>query len=234
MAADQAIVLAGGLGTRLRSVVADLPKALAPVAGRPFLAWLLDALEAGGVRHVVLATGYMAAAVERFAGPRWGAMAVDYSREDQPLGTGGAVRLAAGRLAPGEGVHVVNGDTFLRYAPQALQAATEAAGADAGVALARVDDVSRYGSVAIAGDRIEAFREKQGTGGGFINAGCYYLTPRALAALPDRENFSLERDVLEPMARSGALAAFTRTSGFIDIGVPEDFHRAQALFGAAP
>lgn len=234
MAADEAIVLAGGLGTRLRTVVADLPKPLAPVAGRPFLAWLLDALAAGGLRRVVLATGFMADAVERFAGTRWEGMAVDYSREDQPLGTGGAVRQAALRIEGRDGAHVVNGDTFLRYAPRDLHAATIAAGADAGLALARVDDVSRYGAVEVDDDTVTAFREKGATGAGLINAGCYYLSPRALASLPGPGPFSLEREVLVPMAAAGRLAAFTRTSGFIDIGVPDDYHRAQSLFGAPP
>lgn len=233
MAADQAIVLAGGFGTRLRTVVADLPKPLAPVAGRPFLAWLLDALAEGGLRRVVLATGFMADAVESFAGRRWNGMAVAYSREDAPLGTGGAVRRAARQLDRG-GAHVVNGDTFLRYAPAALEAATEAAGVDAGVALAHVDDVSRYGAVEVAEGRVHRFREKGGAGPGLVNAGCYFLSPRALAGLPAKECFSLEHEVLEPMAARGQLAAFDRTAGFIDIGVPEDYHRAQGLFGAAP
>lgn len=233
MAADQAIVLAGGFGTRLRAVVADLPKPLAPVAGRPFLAWVLDALGDAGLRRVVLATGFMAEAVERFAGDHWNGMDVAYSREDAPLGTGGAVRRAARRLDAG-GVHVVNGDTFLRYDPAGLEAAAAAAGVEVGVALAHVDDVSRYGAVEVADGRVHRFREKGGAGPGLVNAGCYYLSPRALADLPAKDCFSLERDVLEPLAARGQLAAFDRTGGFIDIGVPEDFQRAQGLFGAAP
>src|SRR5690606_36931271 len=139
MAADQAIVLAGGFGTRLREVVADLPKPMAPVAGRPFLAWLLDSLAVAGLRKVVLATGYMADTIEQFAGASWNGMALAYSREEEPLGTGGAVRLALGQVDPGMGVHVVNGDTFLRYSPGALEAAAATAGVEAGIALAHID-----------------------------------------------------------------------------------------------
>lgn len=232
MPADQAIVLAGGLGTRLRAVVPGLPKPLAPVAGRPFLAWLLDRLATQGVSRVVLATGYLGEKVEATIGSDWRGMAVDYSLEGTPLGTGGAVRLAAGRLPPG-GVHVLNGDTFLRYSPTALEAATVAAGAIAGVALASVPDVARYGEVEVASGKVAAFREKGGAGPGLINAGCYYLGPEARAALPARDCFSLETDFMQPLAGRGQLAAYDRTSGFIDIGVPEDFARAQVLFQEA-
>ena len=112
----------------------------------------------------------------------------------------------------------------------ALERVTHEAGAIAGVALAEVGDVSRYGAVEVAGGRISAFREKGGRGPGLINAGSYFLTAAALAALPAQEAFSLETAFLHPQAQEGGLAAFTATSGFIDIGVPEDYARAQELF----
>src|SRR5690606_32937884 len=177
-------ILAGGFGTRLREVVADLPKPLAPVAGRPFLAWLLDSLASEGLRHVVLATGYMADAIESFAGRDWNGMTLDYSREQQPLGTGGAVRLAAGRMDSAGGVHVINGDTYLRYSPRALEDAASGAGMEAAIALAHVDDVSRYGAVEVEAGKVAAFSEKGGNGPGWINAGCYFLSQAALARLP--------------------------------------------------
>lgn len=231
MPADEAIVLVGGLGTRLRGVVADVPKPLAPVAGRPFLAWLLDRLAATGLRRVILATGHGAAQVEAAVGTAWGALQVDYSVEAEPLGTGGAIALAASRVH-GDGVHVLNGDTWLAYDPFALEAATVARACRTGVALARVDDVGRYGAVDVVDGRVRGFREKGGHGPGWINAGCYYLTVDALAALPPRAAFAFETDVLVPEAMAGRVAAFDRTEGFIDIGVPEDYFRAQALFGA--
>lgn len=230
MAAEEAIVLAGGRGTRLRGVVDDVPKPLAPVAGRPFLAWLLDMLEAGGIRRVVLATGYLAGQVEAALGRRWGGMALDYSVEPAPLGTGGAIRLAATRLA-GDGAHVLNGDTFLRYAPAALERAARDAGAPLAVALARVDDVGRYGAVHVADGRVVRFEEKGGRGPGLVNAGSYFLAGPALAALVAMpEAFSFETAVLAPRAAAGEVAAFSDTEGFIDIGVPEDYRRAQDLF----
>ena len=229
MAADEAIVLVGGLGTRLRGVVDDVPKPLAPVAGRPFLAWVLDALSAGGVRRVILAAGHMADIVQDTIGTRWHDMDVAIVVEPEALGTGGAVRFAAQALQ-GDAAHVVNGDTFLQYDPRALEAATHALGASMGIALAHVPDVARYGAVEVRDGRVVAFHEKGGQGPGRINAGCYYLGADALAALPDKTVFSLEREVLPVLAARGAIAAFDDTRDFIDIGVPEDFARAQHWF----
>lgn len=228
--AEEAIVLAGGLGTRLRSVVADLPKALAPVAGRPFLTYLLDQLAANGLRRVILATGYMAEMVQRTIGTNWAGMDIVYSREPEPLGTGGAVRLAS-TLLQGKGVHLLNGDTFLRYEMSAMEQVVRGSGAALGVALARVDDVGRYGVVEVENERVRAFDEKGATGPGLINAGCYFLTASGLDMLPgDNGAYSFETQVLVPRARAGELIAFTNTRDFIDIGVPEDFARAQQLF----
>jgi D-glycero-alpha-D-manno-heptose 1-phosphate guanylyltransferase len=233
MPADEAIVLAGGFGTRLRGIVDDLPKPLAPVAGRPFLARLLDRLAGDGIRRCILATGYLSERIEAAIGPRWQGMDIAYSVESEPLGTGGAIRLAAHALH-GDAAHVLNGDTWLAYSPAALAAAARAIDAPLGMALARVDDVARYGAVTIADGRAVCFREKGERGPGWINAGCYFLDARALAALPSSAAFSFEHAVLQPCAARGEVAAFTATAGFIDIGVPEDYARAQALFADTP
>jgi D-glycero-alpha-D-manno-heptose 1-phosphate guanylyltransferase len=229
MRADEAIVLAGGLGTRLRGVVSDLPKPLAPVAGRPFLAWVLDFLAEQEVRRVVLAIGYMAEKVQAVIGPQWRSMDIVYSVEPEPLGTGGALKLAVSRLQ-GTAVHVLNGDTFLRYSLSGLENAAEAVDVPIAIALAQVPDVARYGAVAVHAGRITAFHEKGGRGPGLINAGSYYLSSDALHVLPTHTSFSFETEVLHPQAVVGGLAAFMQTREFIDIGVPEDFVRAQSLF----
>ena len=229
MATDEAIVLAGGFGTRLRGIVDDVPKPLAPVAGRPFLAWLLDRLATGGMRRCILATGYLSDVIEQRIGARWQGMEIAYSVEPEPLGTGGAIRLAATRLQ-GDAAHVLNGDTWLEYDPVALEDTARAAGASMTIALARVDDVARYGAVDIDNGRVTGFREKGESGPGWINAGCYFLGADALAALPVRDAFSFEQDVLQPRVQERAVAAFTETPGFIDIGVPEDYARAQLQF----
>ena len=227
--AEEVIMLVGGFGTRLQTVVPGVPKPLASVAGRPFLAWLLDAYAAAGMRRAILATGYRAEQVREFAGARWNDMEIAYSHEEEPLGTGGAVRQASS-LVSGDGVHLINGDTFLRYSPVDLEKACRDAGTMAGVALAEVDEVSRYGAVEIVAGRVSLFSEKGGQGPGLINAGCYFLTVEALSCLPKRAAFSLETGFLHAQAEARQLTAFTATSGFIDIGVPEDYARAQELF----
>jgi D-glycero-alpha-D-manno-heptose 1-phosphate guanylyltransferase len=229
MATDEAIVLAGGFGTRLRGVVDDVPKPLAPVAGRPFLAWLLDRLAGGGMRRCILATGYLSELIEQRIGTRWQGMDIAYSLEPAPLGTGGAIRLAANRLQ-GDAAHVLNGDTWLEYDPGALEAAARKSNASMAIALARVDDVARYGAVDIDHGRVAGFREKGEAGPGWINAGCYFLAADALAALPARDAFSFEQSVLQQRVQAGDVAAFTATAGFIDIGVPEDYAHAQVQF----
>ena len=231
MRTEEAIVLAGGMGTRLRPVVSDVPKPLAPVAGRPFLAWLLDRLAAQGMRRVVLATGYLSEQVEAAIGSRWAGMEIAYSVEQTPLGTGGAVRQALAGLQ-GDAVHVLNGDTWLDYAPAALEAAALAAATPIAIALARVEDVGRYGAVQLQGCHAVGFHEKGAAGPGWINAGCYFLAADALQALPAQQAFSFEREVLQPRAAAHEVAALLETRGFIDIGVPEDYARSQALFAA--
>lgn len=230
MRAEEAIILAGGRGTRLQPLVSDVPKPLAPVAGRPFLAWVLDHLAANGIRRTILATGYMSEKIEQAVGCKWQSMTVDYSVESKALGTGGAVQQAVGKLH-GDNVHVLNGDTFLNYVPADFAEAVVRADACIGVALARVNDVSRYGAVQCDEGRIKQFCEKGGSGPGHVNAGSYFLTSAALAALPVENVFSLETKVLVPMTAQGLVFGYTDTSRFIDIGVPEDYQRAQSLFG---
>jgi D-glycero-alpha-D-manno-heptose 1-phosphate guanylyltransferase len=228
LAPPEAIVLVGGFGTRLRDVVADLPKPLAPVSGRPFIAYLLDGLAAGGLRHAVLATGYFAETVERVLGNDWRGMRLSYSVEDSPLGTGGAVRRAARSAADGPLI-VLNGDTYLEFDPIDFVRTMVRSDAELGVALAAVPEVGRYGAVTMEGERVVAFGEKTGQGPGLINAGVYFLSREAVLRLPNRETFSLEREVLMPAAAAGTLCGYTRTARFLDIGIPEDYALAQTL-----
>lgn len=184
------------------------------------------------MRRAILATGYMAEKVESAVGSRWRDMEIAYSVEPEPLGTGGAVRNARSLLW-GDAVHVVNGDTYVRYSLSGLKEAAANTGGFASVALAYVDDVSRYGAVEVGPEgRVCAFREKGGAGAGWINAGCYYLGRDALDTLPPMRPFSLETAFLVPCASAQRLGAYTETEGFIDIGVPDDFMHAQQLFRA--
>lgn len=231
MATREVIVLAGGFGTRLREVVPDQPKPLAPVAGRPFLAHLLDMYVERGMRRAILAVGYRADQVRAAIGTHWRTMELAYSQESEPLGTGGAIGLAMEQVG-GDAVHVANGDTFLSYDPLELERVTRALDCPLGMALAHVADVGRYGAVAVGRDgRVAGFAEKGGRGPGLINAGSYFLADPA-ALLPNGgAAFSFETDVLQPSATAGNVAACADTRDFIDIGVPDDYARAQVLLG---
>lgn len=226
----ECVVLAGGMGTRLRSVVADLPKCMAPVAGRPFLAWMLDDLEAAGFGHIILSLGYMHEAVEEWVSRRGGNASISCVVEHEPLGTGGGVRLAL-REAEDESVFVLNGDTFFGVDFQAMQSSHRLHGASATLALKFLRNFDRYGAVDVAPDgTITAFREKQPCSSGLINGGVSLLQRSALDAFP--EKFSLESDFYEPLAGGGSLFGFRSDGYFIDIGIPSDFSRAQRDFAS--
>lgn len=226
---DEAIVLAGGLGTRLQGVIGDLPKPLAPVAGRPFIIWLLDMLAARGIRRVILATGYRGDQIAATLGTERSGMTLVYSQEPQPLGTGGAIALAARQLQ-GDACFVLNGDTRLTLEYAEFAACARNAKARLGVALTQVPDVARYGAVRVEDGRIAGLIEKGATGPGYINAGVYWIDRALFADLPGSGSFSFETEVLVPAIVREPVTAFTETSGFIDIGVPEDYRRAQSLF----
>ena len=228
----QAIVLAGGLGTRLRSVVADLPKPMAPVAGRPFLAWILDRLAQAGFDRAVLAVGYRHEVIEQHFGQTYRGVALHYSVEAQPLGTGGALRLAADYVGRWP-VFVLNGDTFLDLDYRAMLAAHVKGGKQMSMAVCRVPDAGRYGALDLLGGHVRGFLEKGRAGPGFINAGTYLLSQAVLERIPRGEPFSFEQQLLVPEVGVIRPAAFATAGLFIDIGVPEDYARAQQLFAAS-
>ncbi len=224
----ECVVLAGGKGTRLRSVVSDLPKCMAPVAGRPFLAWLLDDLREAGFDHIILSLGYRHEAVEAWVATRPDRDSITCVVEEEPLGTGGGVRLALRQAREGA-VFILNGDTFFGVDYAAMQAFHRQSGAQATLALKPLRDFDRYGEVTLDGQgRITAFREKRPCAEGLINGGVYLLQREALAEMPDR--FSLEKDYFEPHAESAGLAGFRSEGYFIDIGIPADYARAQRDF----
>lgn len=232
---ENAVILAGGFGTRLASVVSDVPKPMAPVAGKPFLERLLDRLETSGVRRVVLAVGYKSEIIRAHFGSRHARIEVHYSEEREPLGTGGALRLAFESHAI-EHAFVLNGDTWCDADLAALAHAHATARTVATLTLVHAPDASRFGTVEIdAQDRVRGFTEKRANAGpGLINAGVYALDRAAFDLAPPTARFSLESDVLQPHAASGLFAAYVaKDARFIDIGVPEDYLRAQSLLSPA-
>ena len=225
----QAIVLAGGLGTRLRETVPGLPKPMAPVAGRPFLAWVLDDLVAAGFESAVLAAGYRHEAIRAHFGDSYRGMALRYSIEDSPLGTGGAIRLAADHVTE-RPVFVLNGDTYLELDYRAMLDAHRQARTHLSVAVCSVPDVSRYGALELDSGHVHGFLEKGRTGPGLINAGVYLLASDILRQIPAGKPFSFEQQLLVPRISELLPLAFHTGGRFIDIGIPEDFERAQQLF----
>lgn len=219
----QAIILAGGFGTRLQQVVGNVPKPMAPVAGRPFLAWLLDWLDSQGIRRVILSVHHRAETLFDYFGNRHGNISLLHLKEAVPLGTGGAIRFALQYAAPHQPVFVLNGDTFagVRYQEMAAEA-----NAPLTMALYHMDNVSRYGTVEIEAEHVCAFHEKGQSGSGLINAGVYLLQP-GFSALDDfPAAFSFEQDFLYPHVRRILPAVHVMDGYFIDIGVPEDYKRA--------
>jgi histidinol-phosphate phosphatase family protein len=227
-----AAVLAGGFGTRLHSVVSDRPKVLAEVCGRPFLAYLFDQLAAAGCRSVVLCTGYLGEQVARTFGGKYGPLQLRYSQEPQPLGTGGALRLALGQFAS-DPVLVLNGDSFHGADLKAYREWHRRHRAAASIALTRVRRSERYGHVKIDAEaQIVRFTEKQNDEGpGWINAGIYLLGRDVLEEIPGG-NVSLEHDVFPRWTSRGLYGYYSR-SRFLDIGTPDDFARAGEFFGSA-
>ncbi|WP_011296909.1 nucleotidyltransferase family protein [Cupriavidus necator] len=223
-----ALILAGGLGTRLRAVVGELPKPMADVAGHPFLWWLLKQLDKQGVKDAYLSVGYRHEMVRAGMGDVYGAMRLHYIVEEKPLGTGGAIFKAVQEI-PGEDVLVFNGDTLAMVDLAAFVAFADASGADVAMAVARVEDATRYGTVEIDADRrIRAFVEKGRGGPGVINAGVYQLRKRALTSRSDLPaRFSFEQDFLARLSGTLHLGAFLGVTDFIDIGIPEDYQTAQ-------
>lgn len=223
----EAIVLAGGFGTRLRQLVADVPKPMAPIAGRPFLEILLGSLAQKGFTQVVLSLGFMAEKISGHFGPRFAGLDLTYVVEDTPLGTGGATRLAATACAQ-DHVFVLNGDTYLDLEVDLLERQWQAKRHPIVVGR-QVPDTTRYGRLVVDGDRIISFAEKGIAGPGLINAGCYVLATDALAQFPLNQPFSIETDYLVPEVASATVEVFVTEGVFIDIGIPEDYSRAQTL-----
>lgn len=223
----EAIVLAGGFGTRLRQAVPDLPKPMAPIASRPFLEILLSVLAKKGITRVVLSLGYMSDKIISHLGNYYSGMNLDYEIESHPLGTGGAIRAAMMHCSE-DHVFVFNGDTYLDIELEELECLWNSTHQPV-VVVREVEDTSRFGRVEIKNNFITAFCEKGISGPGFINAGCYVLPKDALNNFVINEPFSLETDYIAKSLNDNGFKSFITRGQFIDIGVPEDYMLAQKI-----
>lgn len=222
------IILAGGRGTRLSSVVGDRPKPMALINGVPFLEILVRMLEKQGVRRIIISTGYMGSLIRSHFQAFNTSCNLTFSHEDQPLGTGGAIRLAFAKVAS-ESAVVINGDTYLDLNFQEMNKFQRKCGLDLMMVGVEVNDSSRYGAVRTENGVPFGFIEKGVNGRGIINGGVYWLPKNEILSHPMKLPFSFEDHFLIPKVNSRSVALFEHRGSFIDIGVPEDYARAQTL-----
>lgn len=227
MRVTEAIVLAGGLGTRLREAVPDLPKCMAPVNGRPFIAYVIHHLSQQGITHFIFSLGYKSALFLDFLAATLPAGTYAIVVEEEPLGTGGAIQFAAQKVRQQDFL-VVNGDSIFKTDIQEQAAFHFARHSCCTLALKTMHRVNRYGAVELAeSGSIRHFREKQFFEKGLINGGVYLVNKACLLSKGLPEKFSFETDFLQRFYREGNLYGIEQEGYFIDIGIPEDYQRAQ-------
>ncbi len=222
----EAIVLAGGLGTRLQSVVKDIPKPMADINGEPFLKYLLDYLSLNGIEKVVLSVGFRYEVIKDYFGNKYKNIELHYAIENEPLGTGGGIMNALNYTHENL-VYLINGDTFFKVDLPELFQFHKQTKADFTLALKPMTDFDRYGTVEMLQDRILKFNEKQYKDEGLINGGIYILNKYLLETLPFAQKFSFEKDFLEKYLNKFFINGCVIDNYFIDIGIPEDLQLAR-------
>ncbi len=221
----EAVVLAGGFGTRLKEVVPNLPKPMAPVAGRPFLEILLSMLARKNFTRIVFSLGFMADTIISHFGSSYLGMDIIYEVESQPLGTGGAIRAALTHCVT-DHAFIFNGDTYLDLEVDEIERLWQRSHNPA-IVVREVPDTARFGRVEVSGGRVTAFLEKGEAGLGLINAGCYVLPKHGLDSFSLGQPFSIETEFFIKHLQDIRFDGFVTRGKFIDIGVPDDYTFAQ-------
>jgi D-glycero-alpha-D-manno-heptose 1-phosphate guanylyltransferase len=224
----EAIVLAGGFGTRLKEVVPDLPKPMAPVNGKPFLAYLLDNLAKKGFRKVILSVGYMAEKIIDYFGSQYAGIDITYSIEEKPLGTGGAARLALEQCRQNH-VYIINGDTYLDFNIEEAELIWKR-NENPIIFAVYVDGAKRYGRIEYKNNLVKSFIEKGFEGSGVVNAGCYIFHKSQLNDFLLSKPFSLEYDYLVNAVKKESFNIYLASGCFIDMGSPEDYKKSSIIF----
>lgn len=226
----ECIILAGGLGTRLQAVVNDVPKCMAIVAEKPFLKYILDYLEKEKIEHLILSLGYKHEVILDWLANQEYPFSISYVIEDEPLGTGGAIKLAFEKVQSDRAL-VINGDTFFDIKLNSLYHFHRERDADISVALKEMKDFDRYGTVKIDSEnKIEVFEEKKHQDKGLINAGIYCIEKKLFTLLNLPQKFSFEKEILESKLRILKVYGFETNGYFIDIGIPSDYEKANIDF----
>lgn len=227
-----AVVLAGGMGTRIRAEVGDRQKVMAELGGRPFVSYLLDRVAACGIGRAVLCTGYLGGTVSQGLGENYKSLRLAYSVEEEPLGTAGALRHALPLIESGT-VLVLNGDSYCTADMERHYEWHRAKGAEGSLVLVPAQESARFGRVDIDDDdRVRGFREKEEHGGpGWVNAGMYVLSRSLVEQIPEGRPVSIERECF-PAWCDGRLWGYRCEERFLDMGTPEDFHTAERFLAA--
>ncbi len=217
----EAIILAGGFGTRLKNVVSNLPKPMAPINGKPFLTYILDQLNNFGFKKVVLAVGYMSSAIHDYYGAQFKNMKIEYSFENEPLGTGGCVKKAIG-MTSDQFVFVINGDTYFNIDFSKISIPNNIL-----IVCKYMEDTYRYGRIKTKKGIVKQFCEKGENEAGYINGGIYYINRNLFDRFLLPEKFSIENDFFIKYIDSLFIETYISNDYFVDIGVPEDYVRAK-------
>lgn len=228
----EAIILAGGFGTRLQSVVTDVPKPMAPVNQEPFLNYIFNYLKFFKIEHVVLSTGYLSEKISEYYGSEFHGIKISYTKEVDPLGTGGGIRLAMEKCNTAD-VLVLNGDSFFDVDLYAFNKQHEVMQADCSLAIRKVKNAVRYGTIELGlNNSIVAFKEKDSLEKpGLINGGVYILNRKLfLEKTQSGKSFSIEKDFYENCVNELKIFGYEYDGFFIDIGIPDDYKKAQVDF----
>ena len=223
----EAIILAGGLGTRLRNISPDLPKPMADINGKPFLAYLLNYLKNQHITSVILAVAYKHKIIENYFKNQNQGIKITYSLEEELLGTGGAIKRALS-LGTEKNVFILNGDSLFTINLENLFNFHVSKNALLTIAMKRYDAKDRYGSLSIdENNRVTGFQEKSKTEGNFMNGGIYLLNKTKFETVNMPFKFSFEKDFLEKHCKQEFIYGLEYSDYFIDIGIPEDYQRAK-------
>jgi D-glycero-alpha-D-manno-heptose 1-phosphate guanylyltransferase len=221
----EAIVLAGGQGTRLRSVVNDVPKPMALIQGKPFLEILIETFYQKGIKHFILSVGYLSDVIIKHFANRYSNIRISFFVEDEPLGTGGAIRAAMTKVESNHAL-ILNGDSLFDIDLTAVDRPISNIN-DPIIFARQVDDVSRYGQIFHEGCKMKGYLEKKGVGPGCVNGGVYVFHKNMLNHFKSQKNFSVEEAFFSRIPQEQDANLIISDGYFIDIGIPESYARAQ-------
>jgi D-glycero-alpha-D-manno-heptose 1-phosphate guanylyltransferase len=223
----EAIILAGGLGTRLKSIVHDTPKPMAIINGKPFLNYILDQLDDQNFDRVILSVAYQANYIIKYYSNQYKNLKIEYSIEEEPLGTGGAIKKSL-ELVLGDYSFIINGDTYIKIQASMLETLWGKSKRPIILGI-EVENTERFGKILVKNNNLVGFKEKGINGKGIINGGLYIFPKSILSDYPKDTYFSIESDFILKKYKEVLFKVLISKSKFIDIGVPEDYYLAQEL-----